>query len=537
MKICDIDFRMEYNKSTYEDLEKRVLQLEKELAREKEIKLKFKTVFENSVEGVILTDESGIITDWNNCIATCTGIKAESAVGKKIWEIQYNLLTEEWRNKYSASDMEQLWQNLLTRLAGGTIVTREGQFYKQNGSLVHTEDIVFPLKSGDQRYLCVIQRDLTERKNAQLALKRSEEKLKELNATKDKFFSVIAHDLKSPFNTINGFSQLLLNSIRDSDCITSEKYVETIINSSRNAYRLLNNLLTWASNEIGIISFNPVNIDLQKVVEDVTGLLSSSAKLKDITINNKIPGNEMVFADENMLRTILQNLLSNAIKYTKKGGNISIDSKLSDQGVSINVTDNGVGIKPEAIGKLFDISNIQTTRGTDEEGGTGLGLLICREFVDKHGGKIGAESEPGNGSTFWFSLPVAQLYKKSVLGDLKVLIVDDEPHARELLEVLLKGYCSKIMIANNGSESIEICKENADIDLILMDKKMPEMDGYEAIRQIRSFNKDVLIFALSASHDDSEKEQALKAGSNVFLYKPVDIDLLKNHIIYYFMQQ
>jgi len=521
-------------KLTYADLEKRVLQLEKEIIREKEIKLKFKAVFENSVEGVILTDESGTITDWNNCIATGTGIQAERAVGKKIWEVQYSLLTEEWRKKYSASDMENLWKNLISSMSGDKVFTREGEFNKPDGSLVHTEDIVFPLKTGDEKYLCIIQRDLTERKNAQIALKKSEEKLKELNATKDKFFSVIAHDLKSPFNTINGYSQLLLNSIRDSDCHTSEKYVETIINSSQNAYRLLNNLLTWAGNEIGMISFKPVNIVLQRVTNDVLGILSSSANLKEITIKSNISAGDMLFADENMLRTILQNLVSNAIKYTKKGGSIIIDSKRTDQVVSVIVKDNGVGINPDAIEKLFEIENIQTTRGTEEEGGTGLGLLICREFVEKHGGKIGAESEPGRGSTFWFSLPVAQFNKKSLLGKLNVLIVDDEPHARTLLEVLLKEYCGMILIANNGSESIEICKKNADIDLILMDKRMPEMDGYEAIRQIRTFNKDVLIFALSASHDESEKEQAIKAGSNLFLYKPVDFDLLKDNMYYYF---
>jgi CheY-like chemotaxis protein len=285
-----------------------------------------------------------------------------------------------------------------------------------------------------------------------------------------------------------------------------------------------------------MISFSPVNINLQRVIEDVKELMSHSANLKEITINNKVRDNEMVFADENMLRTILQNLVSNAIKYTNKGGSIIFDSKLADNVVSVFVTDNGVGIKPEALEKLFDIANIQTTRGTDEEGGTGLGLLICREFVEKHGGKIGAESEPGNGSRFWFSLPVAQINKKSELGKLNVLIVDDEPHSRDLLEVLLKGYSGKILIARNGSESIEICKRNTDLDLILMDKKMPEMDGYEATRQIRQFNKDVIIIALSASHDNSEKEQAIKAGSNIFLYKPVDIDLLKDNIKYYFRE-
>ncbi|MBI5009798.1 MAG: PAS domain S-box protein, partial [Bacteroidia bacterium] len=239
-------------KLTYAELEERILKLEKELDREKETELKFKTVFENSVEGIILIDENGTVSDWNRFIAARTGLSREMAVGNKIWDLQFSLLSDNWKEKYPVSILEHIWLNLITTLANDQTVSKEGQYIGQGGSLVLTEDIIFPMELGEKKFLCIIQRDLTERRNAEIALKKSEENLKQLNATKDKFFSVIAHDLKSPFNTINGFSQLLLNSIRDSDCHTSEKYVETIISSSQNAYRLLNNLLTWASNEIGM---------------------------------------------------------------------------------------------------------------------------------------------------------------------------------------------------------------------------------------------------------------------------------------------
>lgn len=392
-------------KLSYEDLEKRVLHLEKELALEKENELKFKTVFENSPEGIILMDARGTVTDWNRFIADRTGITREMAVGRKIWDLQFSILSDDWQKIYPVTFLEQVWQSLPESLSKEQIISKEGQYIGQDGSLVLTEDIIFSMELGKKKFLCIIQRDLTERRNAEIALKKSEEKLKLLNSTKDKFFSIIGHDLKSPFSTINGFSQLLKKSLKESDIVSSEKYVEAIISSAQHTNRLLNNLLTWARNELGMVSFNPADISLYKVAEDVTDLLNSSAKLKEIVIFNNISSAEMVFADENMLRTILQNLILNAIKYTKRSGRIDIDSRQTESTVIIYVSDNGTGIKSEVLENLFDKINLYTTKGTEEEGGTGLGLIICKEFVEKHAGKIGAESEYGKGSKFWFSLP------------------------------------------------------------------------------------------------------------------------------------
>ena len=383
---------------SYEDLEK-------ELIREKENELKFKAVFENIPEGIILMNDSGTVTGWNRFIAERSGIPGEMTVGKKLWDLQFSILSDDWKKIYPVARLEQIWLSLINSLSKEQIVSKEGQYIGQDGLLVLTEDIIFPLEFKDKKFLCIIQRDLTERRNAEMALKNSEEKLKLLNSTKDKFFSIIGHDLKSPFNTITGFSQLLKKSLKESDYDNSEKYLEAIISSAQHTNRLLNNLLTWARNELGMVSFNPVNISLHKTVKDVLDLLNPSAKLKEIVIFNNISVTEMVFADENMLRTIIQNLISNAIKYTERSGRIDIDSKQTETEVLIYVSDNGTGIKPEDLENLFDVSNIHTTKGTEEEGGTGLGLLICKEFVEKHGGKIVAESEYGKGTTFWFSLP------------------------------------------------------------------------------------------------------------------------------------
>jgi PAS domain S-box-containing protein len=379
--------------------------MEKELLKGKENLFKFKTVFENFPEGIILIDETGTVTEWNSFIAAKTGIPVEMAVGKQLWDLQFSLLSEDWKQMYPLTRLKQIWSNILSSLSKDQIVSKEGQYLSRDGSLVLTEDLIFVIEFGEKKSLGIIQRDLTARRNAEIALKESEKKLKLLNSTKDKIFSIIGHDLRSPFNAITGFSELLKESLKDRDNANSEKYLEAIISSAEHTSWLLNNLLTWARNELGMIPFNPVKISLYKTVKEVMELLESSANLKEIIVINNTPATEMVFADKNLLGTILQNLISNAIKYTERKGSIIIDSKRTSASVEIYVSDSGKGIRQEDVQNLFDPANIHTTKGTEEEGGTGLGLIICKEFVEKHGGLIDVESEYGKGSKFRIYLP------------------------------------------------------------------------------------------------------------------------------------
>ncbi len=241
--------------------------------------------------------------------------------------------------------------------------------------------------------------------------------LKELNATKDKFFSIIAHDLKNPFSTILGFSELLLSRHRKYDENKREKFIKSIYNSSKNTLNLLENLLTWANTQKGIINYNPEKIHINNIIADNIDLLTPNASKKDISIVNLIKDTIKVSADKEMINFIVRNLISNAIKFTPKNGEITIYNKIIENKehklLSIIIEDNGVGIAPEDIEKLFRIDESFTTRGTEEESGTGLGLILCKEFIEKHGGKIGVESEPGNlpdgkagGSVFHFTIPL-----------------------------------------------------------------------------------------------------------------------------------
>ncbi len=233
------------------------------------------------------------------------------------------------------------------------------------------------------------------------------EKLTELNATKDKIFSIIAHDLKSPFTSIFGFADMLIANIEGYDTGNIVQYLNNISGSAKNAYKLLENLLDWARSQTGNIQFKPENINLESLIIGIYDITSSSSFSKKIKVSFDINSEIEVLADSNMLNTILRNLVTNAIKYTHKGGNIKIDAATNANHVTISVIDNGIGIKPEKIAKIFDISDKSSLPGTEGERGTGLGLLLCKEFVEKHGGRIWVESEEQKGSKFHFTLPLS----------------------------------------------------------------------------------------------------------------------------------
>lgn len=247
--------------------------------------------------------------------------------------------------------------------------------------------------------------DIAERKLSAEALEKSELFLKELNATKDKFFSIIAHDLKSPFNSIVGFSDLLKEDARNLD-VKDIEYYASIINSAANqTLQLLDNLLHWARMQQGRMDFEPHNLLLREITSEVFDLLTEAAHQKNILMKNSIPEMVIIKADENMTKTTIRNLVSNALKFTRPGGSVEISAKFTDSEILVSVSDTGIGISKENIGKLFDIGSSYTTRGTGNEKGTGLGLILCKEFVEKHGGRIWVESAIGKGSRFTFSLP------------------------------------------------------------------------------------------------------------------------------------
>ena len=247
--------------------------------------------------------------------------------------------------------------------------------------------------------------DITERKMAENALKENESRLRELNATKDKFFSIIAHDLKNPFNSILGLSNILVEQIHEKNFDGIEEYAAIIQKSSMQVYELLVNLLEWSRTQIGRIEFSPEYIELGALINEVAELLNDSGKQKSIAILKELPRNMLVSADKAMISSVLRNLITNAIKFTHPDGQVIISADKKPDELTISITDNGIGISKETIGRLFRIDENHIALGIQNEKGTGLGLILCKEFIEKHGGKIWVESEVGKGSTFCFTIP------------------------------------------------------------------------------------------------------------------------------------
>lgn len=249
--------------------------------------------------------------------------------------------------------------------------------------------------------------DITLRKQTEEEIKLKNAELQRLNADKDILMSILAHDLICPFNSILGYLELLTANLRHYDLDKIEEQITVVNHSATSAFHLLEDILLWARSQSGAIPFEPREFNLKLSFARVFDVLKPSADSKNISINIGDAEKINVFADVDMLNTILRNLVSNAVKFTNSGGQIHVSAEKNLSNVTISVSDNGVGIAPDVIPKLFDMTKLYSTRGTSNEKGTGFGILLCKKFVEMHGGKIWVESELGKGCEVKFTLPVS----------------------------------------------------------------------------------------------------------------------------------
>lgn len=259
-----------------------------------------------------------------------------------------------------------------------------------------------------------LQRDLIRKthtlENTLSRLREANEELTILNADKNHFIQILGHDLKSPFNTLLGFSDLLLENLHSYDMERIESLLQIINKTLHQTFRLLEELLLWSKAHADSIPFEPRDILFRNVCQPVVESLMSNAEAKRISLSmQEFDENLMIYADEQMLKTILRNQISNAIKFTHPNGEINVQIDRDQAFTMVTVTDNGVGIAPEQIDRLWDITQTHTTEGTANEKGTGLGLLLCKEFVEMHGGWIWVDSQPAKGSSFRFALPLQEV--------------------------------------------------------------------------------------------------------------------------------
>ncbi|MCL4481574.1 MAG: PAS domain-containing sensor histidine kinase [Bacteroidetes bacterium] len=297
----------------------------------------------------------------------------------------------------------------------GKVFRHEQPFYDfecrmkhRNGELVWVHDrgkVIEWTQDGLPLRMTGTHSDITARKQMEMALQESEARLRELNATKDKFFSIIAHDLKTPFTAVIGFSDVLLERVRSKEYERIEEFASIIQNSSKQALNLLSNLLEWSRSQTGRMELKLENTEIVALINEIVNLFQETAIQKSITITKNLPDQTFLMADKKMIATVIRNLISNAIKFTYPGGGITISIKQNKDELIVEVKDNGTGISKENIDNLFRMDVNDSTLGTQNEKGTGLGLLLCNEFIQKHGGRIWVKSKTGTGSTFSFSIP------------------------------------------------------------------------------------------------------------------------------------
>lgn len=263
-------------------------------------------------------------------------------------------------------------------------------------------------KEGKSEDLLVVARDIRERKKIEQHIRQSNEELKEANMAKDKFFSIIAHDLKGPFNALLGYSDLLIGEFDDLNREEIKEYIMHMHNVSQNVYDLLNNLLDWSRIQTKNIFCEPEVFHVKATIEKAIRLYNDTASKKSINI--KIDADERLtaYGDENMVYTVLRNLISNAIKFTNKNGKIEIKVEEEGEFIRTTIADNGIGMSEEDMCRLFKLDINNTTLGTHKESGTGLGLILSKELIEKNNGKILITSNPGEGSSFSFTLPSKQ---------------------------------------------------------------------------------------------------------------------------------
>ena len=279
---------------------------------------------------------------------------------------------------------------------------KEGELNRQKAFNVY---LVLILISASVILLLLI-RSSRNKKLVNIKLNELNSELNKANSVKDRFFSIIAHDLRSPFLGFIGLTEIIVEDINKFSRAELSEMIKGLHVNAKNLFKLLSNLLEWAQVQQGKVSFNPEPILLAEIIIQNMNLLSERGAQKGIEITSGVPENQIVLADESMLNAILRNLLSNALKFTKQGGKIKIDSReIKDRMIEISVSDNGIGMSPSLCSRLFKPEEKVGRAGTEGESSTGIGLLLCKEFVEMHGGQIRVKSEEGKGATFYFTVP------------------------------------------------------------------------------------------------------------------------------------
>ncbi len=511
-------------------------------------------ILQSLSEGICRINVQGNITFVNASATRMLGVDNSSEIiGKHYGKVFFN--------KTELEDSEDVFDPVQFALdTGETSHVNTETFYKQDGRQFLVEYICVPIKEGEEIIGAVISfDDVTERRDIEIALTNARDKALEATQAKTSFLANMSHEIRTPLNGIIGTTSLLLDTPLNDE---QKNYIKMLRTSTDLLLHIVNDILDFSKIEAGKYQIEEVEFDIYELIQEVINVFLPIVKEREIKLDFEIQESipQILQGDSNKIKQILNNFLSNAIKFTDRGRVLlrveEQEKQNSEIELHFSIQDSGIGIDEETQQRLFQPFTQADVSTTRRFGGTGLGLAICRNLVDMMEGKIGVNSVPNEGSTFWFTANFVEVStgktqdisqvsissdknvgKRAIKkSDLKILIVEDNPINQQVTQKILEQIGLKAESVGNGLEALETCGEK-DFHLVLMDCQMPVMDGFEATEKIRHQNKnlqDQKIIALTASATVEERKRCFEVGMDDYLSKPFTKNDLANIIEKYF---
>ncbi len=494
---------------------KKNAQITKSILYAEENEMRFRALHNASFGGIAIHDK-GVILDCNHGLSEITGYSLDKLIGmdslfiiaKDSQELVMKNILENYEKPYEAIGKRENGEEYPLRIEARKI----------------------PYKGIDARV--VEFRDITESIKIKNELIKARERAEESDRLKSAFLSNMSHEIRTPMNGILGFISLLNEPSLQKSQI--DQYSAIINRSGKRLLSTINDIIDISKIEAGETDIVNTEISLTTMMDELYSFHSHEANIQGLTLNLDLQKKDKeisIISDNAKLHGILTNLIKNAIKYAERG-DITFGFLLKGEFIEFFVNDTGVGIpqdRLQAIFNRFEQADIEDIRALE---GSGLGLAISKSYVEMLGGSIYVESVVGQGSRFVFTIPyinnkIEQIPKSinktsAKIKNLNLLIVEDDDISSQFLETILESYTKEIIFAKNGVEAIDICKNNPHLDLVLMDVKMPIMDGYASTKEIRKFNKDIIIIAQTAYALAGDIEEAISAGCNDYITKPIN---------------
>jgi PAS domain S-box-containing protein len=495
----------------------------------------FEQLFENSPETIVLTDTEGHLIKVNSEFEKLFGFTASEALGKKIDEL------------IAPENFYQEALSITKKVGKGERVVIETIRQDKNKNKIYVSILGTPIEiGGGQVGVYGIYRNITERKEYESNLQSAKEKAEESDKLKTAFLANMSHEIRTPMNAILGFSELLKNEL-----ITKEdrdEYISIIRNKGNELLLIINDIIDISKIEAGDVRIVPEYFSVKDFILEIFQQFSGEKNImnkKQIQFRLKIDKNKesIIFTDRSRLKQVFNNLIQNAFKFTYEGF-VEIGYEFpSESQVRFFIMDTGIGIPEDKQHIIFDRFTQVDESISSQYGGTGLGLAISKNLIVLLGGNISVQSKPGHGSTFFVDMPMTEIpYKESKkeviypitdipygmpdLVDKLILVAEDDSSNYLFIESFLKQSNARVLWARDGIQAVELFRSNNDIDLILIDIRMPNMNGIEATREIRRIDNKVPVIALTAYAFTNDREKSLEAGCNEYLSKPVRLETL-----------